>query len=366
MKAVVLEVRDGEAAILTMDGSVRRVRGHYEVGQEIDWGAPARPSVLQWVAAMAAAAVLLTGSAGLWFSANYVACAEVSLDVNPSITYTLNRRDRVLSVTAVNTEAEAIVEALRQDDIRFMPIGDALEATLDALTREGYLDSASEDYVLAGVSADSESAREGLSQKVADAMERAMQSDPTLEYQIERTDRATAREAKAQGMSAGRYAAWRDAGDGRAPSDFAEMPVQEIFGKGAPDAPDDSRPGERSEDPPEAREPANEPAADQSEARETTNPSVDSQPGNREPANESIDNQPENRESSNPSVDSPPENREPVDQASGADAPARNDAPANNDPPARNETPSKNEAPLGNEPPSQPRGDAPSEPRPNG
>ena len=259
---------------------------------------------------MAAAAVLLTGSAGLWFNANYVACAEVSLDVNPSITYTLNRRDRVLSVTAVNTEAEAIVEALRQDDIRFMPIGDALEATLDALTREGYLDSASEDYVLAGVSADSESAREGLSQKVADAMDRAMQSDPTLEYQIERTDRATAREAKAQGMSAGRYAAWRDAGDGRAPSDFAEMPVQEIFGKGAPDAPDDSRPGERSED--------------------------------------------------------PPENREPVDQASGADAPARNDAPANNDPPARNETPSKNEAPLGNEPPAQPRGDAPSEPRPNG
>ena len=254
MKAVVLEVRDGEAAILTTDGAVRRVRGEYEVGQEFDWKAPARPSVLQWVAAVLVAALLLTGSAGLWINANYVAYAEVSLDVNPSITYTLNRRDRVLSVSAVNEDAEAIVEALQQDDIRFMPIGDAVAATLDALAREGYLDSAEDDYVLAGVSADSERAREDLSQKVEAAMGRAMQSDPTMEYRIERTDRATAREAREQGMSAGRYAAWQEAGDDRAPEDFAEMPVREIFGRGESDAPtalaDDRPEADRSENTP--------------------------------------------------------------------------------------------------------------------
>ena len=40
-------------------------------------------------------------------------------------------------------------------DVR-LELGDAVAATLDALAREGYLDSAEDDYVLAGVSADSQ------------------------------------------------------------------------------------------------------------------------------------------------------------------------------------------------------------------
>ena len=53
----------------------------------------------------------------MWIDRNYVTYAEVSLDVNPSIIYSLNKRDRVLDVRAVNDDAESIVKALEQEGV---------------------------------------------------------------------------------------------------------------------------------------------------------------------------------------------------------------------------------------------------------
>ena len=94
MKAVVLETREREAAVLVNDGTVRIVRGTYNVGDIIDYRL--RPRFVQWIAAAVAMVVLVGGSATMWIDRNYVTYAEVSLDVNPSIVYSLNKRDRVL------------------------------------------------------------------------------------------------------------------------------------------------------------------------------------------------------------------------------------------------------------------------------
>ena len=51
MKAVVLETRKGEAAVLVNDGTVRIVRGAYNVGDIIDYRL--RPRFVQWIAAAA-------------------------------------------------------------------------------------------------------------------------------------------------------------------------------------------------------------------------------------------------------------------------------------------------------------------------
>ena len=53
--------------------------------------------------------------------------------------YTLNKRDRVLGVRAVNEDAQSIVESLAEDNIRFMPLTDAVEKTMALLEDEGYL-----------------------------------------------------------------------------------------------------------------------------------------------------------------------------------------------------------------------------------
>ena len=241
MKAVVLETRGHEAAVLVEDGTVRIAHGSYSVGDSIEHNETPRLR-LRYLAAAAAVAIAAVGiSAGLWVDRNYITYAEVSLDVNPSIVYSINKRDRVLSVQAANEDAENVVEQLKQDSIRFTPLPEAMEKTMDVLEGEGYLSEETDDYVLINVSADDESRQNRLVDEVEDAMTQTMEQDSTLEYHIDRSDRNTARKAKNNGMSTGRYAAWQEASRERSgdsePSrdDYATKPVREIImGKDSP------------------------------------------------------------------------------------------------------------------------------------
>jgi hypothetical protein len=226
MKAVVLETRNGEAAVLVNDGTVRIVRGVYNVGEIIDYRL--RPRFVQWIAAAAAMLILAGGSTAMWIDRNYVTYAEVSLDVNPSIIYSLNKRDRVLSVRAANEDAESIVTALEQEGVRFSPLSDAVEKTMSILDNQGYMDESTDDYVLLNVSADDEDRQTRLSDEVETAMTATLEQNHTIEYRIDHSDRKTAREADEAGMSAGRYAAWqRDEGASDV-KDYADKPVREL------------------------------------------------------------------------------------------------------------------------------------------
>ena len=226
MKAVVLETRDREAAVLVNDGTVRIVRGTYNVGDIIDYRL--RPRFVQWIAAAVAMVVLVGGSATMWIDRNYVTYAEVSLDVNPSIVYSLNKRDRVLNVRAVNEDAESIVTALEQEGVRFSPLSDAVEKTMSILDKQGYMDESTDDYVLINVSADNEGRQKRLSDEVETAMTATLEQNHTIEYRIDHSDRKTAREADEAGMSTGRYAAWqRDEGASDV-RDYADKPVREL------------------------------------------------------------------------------------------------------------------------------------------
>jgi len=226
MKAVVLETRNGEAAVLVNDGTVRIVRGVYNVGEIIDYRL--RPRFVQWIAAAAAMLILVGGSTAMWIDRNYVTYAEVSLDVNPSIIYSLNKRDRVLDVRAVNDDAESIVKVLEQEGVRFTPLSEAVEKTMSILDNQGYMDESTDDYVLINVSADNEGRQKRLSDEVETAMTATLEQNHTIEYRIDHSDRKTAREADKAGMSAGRYAAWqRDEGASDI-KDYADKPVREL------------------------------------------------------------------------------------------------------------------------------------------
>lgn len=226
MKAVVLETRNGETAVLVNDGTVRIVRGVYNVGEIIDYRL--RPRFVQWIAAAAAMLILVGGSTAMWIDRNYVTYAEVSLDVNPSIIYSLNKRDRVLDVRAVNDDAESIVKALEQEGVRFTPLSEAVEKTMSILDNQGYMDESTDDYVLINVSADNEGRQKRLSDEVETAMTATLEQNHTIEYRIDHSDRKTAREADKAGMSAGRYAAWqRDEGASDI-KDYADKPVREL------------------------------------------------------------------------------------------------------------------------------------------
>lgn len=262
MRAVVLETRGRKAAVLADDGTFHITRGAYSAGDIIEFESKRNPSLRQWAAAAAAMVLLLGASASLWADRNIIACAEVSLDINPSIVYTLNKRDRVLSVRAVNDDAEAIVAQLEQSDIRFATVSDAVERTMAILEDDGYLDAEEQDYVLINVSADDDARQSRLVEAIDGAMAQTARRDTTLEYRIDRSDRKTALEAEDHGMSAGRYAAWEqesehaDSGEEPDVADFAEKPVQEII--------DDRPEGAQSNDP-AAQEPGSEPRPEAAE-----------------------------------------------------------------------------------------------------
>ena len=215
MKAVVLENRDGYAAVLTEEGTVVKVRGTYEVGTTL------APDVLQTVLVTeqtkktvrfpharqiiaAAAALVMVVSGGLGYhTMTAQAYSYVTVDVNPSIEYTLNRLDKVIGVEAVNGNAEGIVSSLTMAGVKGKTLTEALSLTGELLRTEGYLSEA-EDYLLFSIVPGDEGRRDRLEQEVTDAFGKAEAEDDILTITASSpADREAAREMN---ISTGRYA----------------------------------------------------------------------------------------------------------------------------------------------------------------
>ena len=110
---------------------------------------PAKKRPTPWmkygaVAACAALVLLGAGGGGLVYSQSYAVASVVSLDVNPSIELKVNRGERVISCTALNTEAAAVLFNMGGGaDLVGTKLDVAVNAIVGALVREGYLDSVS-------------------------------------------------------------------------------------------------------------------------------------------------------------------------------------------------------------------------------
>ncbi|MBQ9512997.1 MAG: hypothetical protein IJR58_07370 [Lachnospiraceae bacterium] len=204
MKAVVLEVKNGYAAVMKEDGTVVKVRRDCEVGETIEVrkhsGIRKFSKATQLIAAAAAAILVFTGT----FGYNYLgveAYSYVSVDVNPSIEYTLNRLDRVVAVEAVNEEAEAVVSALEAESIKNKPIEEALAITEEVLSENGYL-ADEEACMLVNIAPGDEGRKERLEAAASNAF-RDRPDDGRFE--ITTATPADRHHAREFGISAGRY-----------------------------------------------------------------------------------------------------------------------------------------------------------------
>lgn len=136
MKAVITEIRGAKAAVLQDDGSIRLLENkNYQIGQVVElkttkW----YNKTTRWVAA-AAAVLMITSGAASYAYLNPV--ATVSLDVNPSIEFRVNSFDKVINVKAMNDDGEQILEEL---DLKGMDIEKAIEAALDEMVEQEFLD----------------------------------------------------------------------------------------------------------------------------------------------------------------------------------------------------------------------------------
>lgn len=150
MKAVILEIKGSNAAVLSEDGRISQIKNkNYKIGQEI---AMSNINYVKWAATAAAAMFLFVTPAWAYMTPY----SYVSLDVNPAFEFSINRFDRVLEVKAVNGDAEEMVEEINIDGLKNKEIRAAVRNVLTELKNQGYITEGEDGGVVVATSSKSE------------------------------------------------------------------------------------------------------------------------------------------------------------------------------------------------------------------
>ena len=206
MKAIILERRGDEAAVLCEDGTFTKCRVSGEVGETVELSSEvvafSTKKKTRWARSAVAAALALTVTGGTLGYMGGTASAYVSLDVEESsIELTVNHFGRVIAVNAVSGDAEELAESLSAE-VKHQPVERALNHTMLRLRDEGYLGDEN-DTVIAGVTSDNTKRAAKLTQTVENAA-----AGHTV--YVTESSRAEREQAKEQKISAGRFGIERD------------------------------------------------------------------------------------------------------------------------------------------------------------
>ena len=213
MRALVLEVRGGQSAVLADDGIIYKTDKVYKVGDTVDVDADIislagekkrrKNSMVKKLAYTAAACAIVITGAGVSYQTAF-ACTYVSVDINPSIEFALNRMDRVLTVSALNDDAKEIVDEIQS--VRFCTLSEALEETARVLNDNDYLTE--QAVVLVDIASDSTERIEKLSDEVR-ASYKVSTGFADAELYLATSDLKMRSQAYERDMSTGRYESLR-------------------------------------------------------------------------------------------------------------------------------------------------------------
>ena len=169
MKAVIVEKHDGFSVALRDDGCFVRVKGSgYEIGDQITLRSGRNGFLKKVVAAAAAVAVMVTaGGVGTNVYFAKETYSVVSMDINPSIEYSLNRFDKVIAVRGVNSEGEQIAGEI-SDAVISGDLSNALHTTFECLCEKSYITADESNYMIIGVYSKSAKKQESIGVAVAE------------------------------------------------------------------------------------------------------------------------------------------------------------------------------------------------------
>ncbi len=148
MKAVVMELREGKAAILDHNGVFRIIEDqHYRIGQvlEIPEKMPGdQQKILLFrrhlkkhtLQAAAAAAVILTAGGGV--AAVTVPVTSITVEADTKLVYQLNLLDHVLSVDTTDSGFSSMDDL--RSEVRGKRLDEAMDITLDLMSENGKIE----------------------------------------------------------------------------------------------------------------------------------------------------------------------------------------------------------------------------------
>ena len=214
MKGIVIDVMNKDAVILSDDGLFKKIKNkNYEIGQTLQLtenveSASNRPALRGWKAgprlvnaAASIAAVMVMGTIGAF--AYYTPTDYVSLDVNPSIEYSVNMFERILDAKAVNEDGEEILADL---NLKHKDVNEALRETLDQLKSEGYLEPDEDSGVVIATSNNELIEAEKLAKELKQNVRTYLNTQEGVDAKVtvRAVSPAKVKEAESLGVSAGK------------------------------------------------------------------------------------------------------------------------------------------------------------------
>lgn len=201
MKGIIVEIKNEDVVVLSKDGTICKMQNHdYKIGDEINMNEKqkAGPRFIRWGVSIAAACALFTiGAFAYSTPAGYV-----SLDVNPSVEYTINMFDRVIEVKAINDDG---TELLTELNLMNKSIGKAIEQTTAKLIEEGYItDDENGGVIISTYGADTEDAQK-LAEQLKERISAYIEEEGKIaDVESEAIGEARVQEARELGVSPGK------------------------------------------------------------------------------------------------------------------------------------------------------------------
>ncbi|MEG0941035.1 MAG: hypothetical protein RSE64_03985 [Oscillospiraceae bacterium] len=159
---------------------------------------------LKGICILSASVVVICGLT-LGAYAYFATSSYVSLDVNPSIEYTLNAFDQVLSVKAVNDDGAQILKDVNLKDFEHATIDDAIAMTLAEITKEGYFDGKNKGGVVIATSGKKTGEAEILATRLKELVSaQCLENKHDVSVEAMTVDKAKLDEAKALGVTPGK------------------------------------------------------------------------------------------------------------------------------------------------------------------
>lgn len=184
MKAIIVEIKGKHAAILSDDGVISKIRNkNYSLGQEITIKNNSMMSnkLIKMTAAAAAAIMIFVTPAWAYLTPY----SYVSVDVNPSFEFYINRFDRVLTVKALNDDGKELSKDINIEGLKNKDIQSAVRNVLNELKNKGYIIEGEEGGVIVATSSKSKEKTDILFEK----MQNAVNEDVRLEEEESKVTR---------------------------------------------------------------------------------------------------------------------------------------------------------------------------------
>lgn len=137
-----------------------------------------------------------------YFNNNMKVASTIGIDVNPSITVTVNKKEKVLDVTANNDDARIILEGM---DLAGSDINVAINALIGSMVKNGYIDELA-NSILISVDNPNSVESEALRQKIVDELNAFINSGNNISVVSQSITSSSDKEALANsyGISVGK------------------------------------------------------------------------------------------------------------------------------------------------------------------